>query len=65
MPTIKECYLLSLNTTYNSTSNAFHDKGQPVEVDIAVTFQEVKALTRGDLYEEEPEATEEKPEDNG
>lgn len=65
MPTIKECYLLSLNTTYNATSNAFHDKGQPVEVDIAVTFQEVKALTRGDLYEEEPEATEEKPEDNG
>lgn len=65
MPKIKECYLLSLNTTYNATSNAFHDKGQPVEVDIAVTFQEVKALTRGDLYEEEPEATEEKPEDNG
>jgi len=50
MPHIKECYLLSLQTTYNSTTNAFHDKGQPVEIDIALTFQEVKALTREELY---------------
>lgn len=53
MPTIKECYLTTLNTTYNSTTNAFHDKGQPVEIDIAATFQEVKALTRNDLYDTE------------
>ena len=46
-----ECYLLSLQTTYNSTTNAFHDQGQPVEIDIALTFQEVKALTREELYE--------------
>jgi len=50
MPFINECYLISLNTTYNSTGNAFHAKGQPVEVDIALTFQETKALTRTDLY---------------
>ena len=55
MPHINECYLLSLQTTYNSTTNAFHDKGQPVEIDIALTFQEVKALTREDLHEEEVE----------
>jgi len=52
MPHINECYLLSLQTTYNSTTNAFHDQGQPVEIDIALTFQEVKALTREELYEE-------------
>ena len=50
MPKIRECYLLSLNTTYNATGNAFHTKGQPVEVDIALTFQETKALTRSGLY---------------
>ena len=44
-----------MQTTYNSTTNAFHDKGQPVEIDIALTFQEVKALTREDLHEEEVE----------
>jgi hypothetical protein len=49
MPRINECYLVSLNTAYNSTSNSFHAKGQPVEIDIAVTFQETKALTRADL----------------
>ena len=51
MPFINECYLLTLQTTYNSTTNAFHDKGQPVEIDIAATFQETKALTRTGLYE--------------
>ena len=51
MPFINECYLLTLQTTYNSTTNAFHDKGQPVEIDIALTFQETKALTRTGLYE--------------
>tara|TARA_R110002153_G_scaffold39139_1_gene112887 strand:- start:2306 stop:3079 length:774 start_codon:yes stop_codon:yes gene_type:complete len=50
MPFINECYLVSLNTTYNATGNAFHTKGQPVEVDIALTFQETKALTRSGLY---------------
>ena len=59
MPLIKECYLLNLQTTYNSTTNAFHDNGQPVEIDIAVTFQEVKALTRSDLHEEEEISEEE------
>lgn len=59
MPHINECYLLSLQTTYNSTTNAFHDKGQPVEIDIALTFQEVKALTREELYEVEEISEEE------
>lgn len=55
MPFINECYLVSFNTTYNSTTNAFHKDGQPVEIDIAATFQETKALTRKNLRaDEEP-----------
>lgn len=49
LPLIRESYLVSLNTTYNSTTNAFHDSGQPVEIDIAATFQETKALTKEEL----------------
>ena len=62
MPKIIECYLVTFNTTYNSTTNAFHDKGQPVEVDIAATFQEVKALIKKDLYPKEPEDSEDSEE---
>jgi len=51
MPKILPAYLVNLTTTYNSTTNAFHDDGQPVEIDIAMTFQETRPLTRGDLYD--------------
>jgi hypothetical protein len=51
MPHINHCYLVSFNTTYNSTTNAFHEDGQPVEIDIAATFQETRALTRNTLNE--------------
>lgn len=50
MPKIEECYLVTFNTTYNSTGNSFHKGGQPVEIDIVCTFQETRALTRKDLY---------------
>ncbi len=50
MPKIMETHLVNCTTTYNSTSNAFHDGGQPVEVDVALTFQETKPLVRSDLY---------------
>ena len=50
MPKIMETHLVNCTTTYNSTSNAFHDDGQPVEVDVALTFQETKPLLRSDLY---------------
>jgi hypothetical protein len=56
MPKIMETHLVNCTTTYNSTSNAFHDDGQPVEVDVALTFQETKPLVRSDLY-----GSEEKP----
>ena len=53
MPKIMTCHLTSLATTYNSTSNIFHPDGSPVETDIQLQFQEIKTLTRQDLYGEE------------
>ena len=53
MPKIMETYLVNCTTTYNSTTNAFHDDGQPVEVDMALTLQETKPLLRSDLYRDE------------
>ncbi len=61
MPRIAECYLATFNTTYNSTGNSFHKGGQPVEIDIACTFQETKALTRKDLYPDEDSGESEVP----
>jgi hypothetical protein len=49
IPAIYESYLTSFSSTYNSTSNMFHEDDSPVEVDIAMSFQEVKALNRGQI----------------
>ena len=44
-----------MTATVNSTGNAFHkndDLGaSPTELDLALTFQEVRAITRDDLYD--------------
>jgi hypothetical protein len=50
LPEIKQCFLTSLTTTYNSSTNAFYDDDAPLETDISVTFQETRALHRSDLY---------------
>lgn len=55
MPRIIDTYLTTMATNYNATGNAFHtndgDLGAaPSEIDISLTFQEVRALTRDDLY---------------
>lgn len=46
---IYTCFLMSMTTTYNSTANSFYEDGAPLEVDVAISFQETKALTRDDL----------------
>jgi hypothetical protein len=52
MPNIKDCYLTSLQTTFNESTNAvFKGTGAPIEVSIAMTFQEERTLVRQDLYE--------------
>jgi hypothetical protein len=51
MPKLMPCYLVSLSTTYNASTNSFHADGSPTEIDLALAFQETKALTRGDLFD--------------
>jgi hypothetical protein len=50
MPFIQYSYLLNMTATFNSATNLFHKSGAPVELDLALTFQESKALKREDLY---------------
>ena len=50
MPFIQFSYLLNMTATFNSTTNLFHKTGAPVELELALTFQEAKALKREDLY---------------
>lgn len=49
MPKIYETYLTSFTSTYNSSSNMFHEDGSPIEVDTTVSFQETKALRRDEI----------------
>ena len=49
IPRIYECYLVSVETNFNSTTNAFHKDGAPLEVDMSLTYQETRVLTRADI----------------
>lgn len=49
MPKIFECYLTTVETNYNPTANVFHAGGAPNEIDLTVTYQETRALTRNDI----------------
>ena len=53
LPFINLSYLQSMSATYNQSSNAFHKDGRPLEVDISLTFQESKNMTREDLYDQD------------
>lgn len=64
MPLIDICYLATFNTTYNSTGNSFHKGGQPVEIDIACTFQETKTLTKTDFKRMEEARSADKSDDD-
>jgi len=52
LPFLKLSYLQSMSATYNSSSNAYHEKGQPIELDLSLTFAEASMQTRNTLYEE-------------
>jgi len=56
MPRMIESYLINMTSTYNSAGNSFHavdaDGAAPVEIDLNLTFQEVRAITRDDLYDD-------------
>lgn len=46
IPAIYESYLTAFSSAYNSSTNMFHADDSPVEVDVTMSFQEVKALNR-------------------
>jgi hypothetical protein len=51
MPKLIQSYCTGLNATYNATSSSFHADGSPVEIDLTVNFQEIRATIRSDLYD--------------
>jgi len=52
MPNIKPCYLTGLESTFNeSTNSVFKGSGAPIEVSLALSFQEERTLVRDDLFE--------------
>ena len=50
LPFIDLCYLRSVGVTYNSSTNAYHKGGQPIELDLSLSFDEAQQNTRGGLY---------------
>ena len=49
IPGIWSCYLTSVNSTFNSSSNMYFKDNAPLEVDISLSFQETRVLNRNDL----------------
>ena len=52
LPYIDLCYLRSVSATYNGSTNAYHKKGQPVELDLSLSFDEAQQNTREGLYKD-------------
>lgn len=49
LPKIWECYLTTLNVSYNGSAGLWHEDGSPLECDISVSFKETRALTYKDI----------------
>lgn len=49
IPKIYECYLETLNVSYNQSANVWFSDGAPLECDLALTFIETRALTAEDI----------------
>ena len=59
MPKIKPAYLTSLGTTFNESTNAmFQGTGAPIEISLALAFQEERQLVRQDLYPDDADIEE-------
>ncbi len=48
-PLMKDCYLTSIQTNYNPSSMSFHSDGEPVEIDVALSFTEQTTLHKADI----------------
>ena len=53
IPAIYSSYLTTVGTTFNSGANMFYNDGAPLEVDMALTYQETRVLQRDDLIDME------------
>jgi len=51
MPKLIQSYCTGLTASYNATNSSYHADGSPVEIDLTVNFQEVRATIRSDLYD--------------
>tara|TARA_R110000772_G_scaffold202490_3_gene312806 strand:+ start:2139 stop:3170 length:1032 start_codon:yes stop_codon:yes gene_type:complete len=49
IPKVYSCYLLSIESSFNATTNMFHSGGAPLEVDINISYQESRVLNRFDI----------------
>jgi hypothetical protein len=49
IPGIWSCYLTNVGTTFNSSSNIYFTDNAPLEVEISLTYQETRVLSRADL----------------
>jgi hypothetical protein len=48
-PKIYDCYLTNFQTSFNGSGHLHHRDDAPTEVDISLTFQETKVLTRAQI----------------
>lgn len=48
---LADTYCTAISTNYNPTSPTFHAGGYPSEVDLSLTFQETKVVTRSDILD--------------
>lgn len=46
---IELCYLRNISTVYNASGGGYHADGSPTEIDLSLTFQETRTLTRADI----------------
>lgn len=55
MPKLFKCYLTAVETNYNPSTNVFFRDGAPNEIELTVTYQETRALSRNDIDDLENE----------
>ena len=53
IPRIFSAYLTQCNSTFNSDANIYFNDGAPLVIDMSVTYQETRALTRNDIEDME------------
>tara|TARA_B110000483_G_scaffold98719_1_gene121103 strand:+ start:4173 stop:5048 length:876 start_codon:yes stop_codon:yes gene_type:complete len=53
IPRIFSCYLTQCNSVFNADANIYHNDSAPLVIDMNITYQETRALTRNDIEDME------------